>query len=97
MCVIVSDVRYVNEAKSILKQPNGFIISFDADKEVLDKRILKRDGAIMNSEQSGHSSEMEAEEVKQIASAVIDTNNMNLEQQVAATLECLGIGIKNNA
>ena len=51
----------------------------------------------MNSEQSGHSSEMEAEGVKQIASAVIDTNNMNLEQQVAATLECLGIGIKNNA
>jgi dephospho-CoA kinase len=97
MCVIVSDVRYLNEAKNILKQPNGFVISFDADKEVLDERILKRDGAIMNSEQSGHSSEMEAEQVKQVASAIIDTNNMDLKQQVAATLECLGIGIKNNA
>ena len=97
LCIIVSDVRYLNEAKNILKQPNGFVISFDADKEILDQRILKRDGAIMSSEQSGHSSEMEAEEVKQVASAVIDTNNMNLEQQVAATLECLGIGIKSNA
>jgi dephospho-CoA kinase len=97
LCIIVSDVRYLNEAKNILKQPNGFVISFDADKEILDQRILKRDGAIMSGEQSGHSSEMEAEEVKQVASAVIDTNNMNLEQQVAATLECLGIGIKSNA
>lgn len=97
MCVIVSDVRYLNEAKNILKQPNGFVISFDADKETLEERLIKRDGKIMDQHQADHSSELETDLVKEIASAVINTNKMNLQEQVEATLACLGIGIKQNA
>lgn len=97
MCIIVSDVRYKNEALSILKQPNGFVISFDADKDTLDDRLIKRDGQLMSSNHSGHSSEQDCDEVRALASAIIDTNNMNLQQQVEATLECLGIGSFTNA
>lgn len=97
MCVIISDVRYLNEAKGILKQPNGFVISFDADEDVLKERLIKRDGKMMDQSQTEHSSELEAEQVKQIASTIINTNHMTLEEQVSATLTYLGIGINQHA
>lgn len=97
MCVIISDVRYKNEALSILKQPNGFVISFHADRDTLDDRLIKRDGQLMSSNHSGHSSEQDFDEVKALASAIIDTNNMDLKQQVEATIECLRTGFGANA
>lgn len=95
--VIISDVRYLNEAKGILKQPNGFVISFDADEDILKERLIKRDGKIMDHSQMEHSSELEAEQVKKIASTIINTNHMTLEDQVSATLAFLGIGINQHA
>lgn len=97
MCILISDVRYVNEAKSILKQPNGIVITFDAHQDVLNERIMKRDGKLMNDEQLSHSSEQQMDEIKQISSAIINTDNMTLEEQVGATLNSLGIGTKTNA
>jgi len=97
MCILISDVRYVNEAKSILKQPNGIVITFDAQQDVLNERIMKRDGKLMNAEQLSHSSEQQIDEIKQISSAIINTDNMTLEEQVEATLNSLGIGTKTNA
>lgn len=44
--VIISDVRYLNEAEKILNQPNGIVICFDAEQQTLDDRILKRDGIL---------------------------------------------------
>jgi dephospho-CoA kinase len=97
MCILISDVRYVNEAKSILKQPNGIVITFDAQQDVLNERIMKRDGKLMNAEQLSHSSEQQIDEIKEISSAIINTDNMTLEEQVEATLNSLGIGTKTNA
>jgi hypothetical protein len=84
--VIISDVRYLNEAKSILKQPNGFVLVFDADDEVLNERIMKRDGKLMSEDQSNHSSESEIEEIKKIATKTINTNSMTIEEQAQETL-----------
>jgi len=96
-CVIISDVRYLNEANSILKQPNGFVIVFDADNKTLEERLLKRDGKLMDQKESLHSSEQGMDLIKQIASIVIDTNNLTLEEQVEATLSSLGVGSGINA
>lgn len=86
-CMIVSDVRYVNEAESILKQPNGIVICFDADQDILNSRLLKRDGRLMSNEHSSHPSENQIDDVKDIATSVISTNNMTLEEQTHATIE----------
>jgi hypothetical protein len=51
----------------------------------------------MNAEQLNHSSEQQIDEIKQISSAIINTDNMTLEEQVEATLNSLGIGTKTNA
>jgi len=88
--VLVSDVRFENEAKSILKMPNGFVVYFDAEQEVLNERLMKRDGRISTPEQNAHASEQEVNFVKDIASFVIDTNNLTIEQQVNKTLKTLG-------
>ena len=97
MCILISDVRYVNEAKSILKQPNGIVITFDAQQDVLNERIMKRDGKLMNAEQLDHSSEQQIDEIKRISSAIINTDNMTIQEQVEATLNSLGIGSTANA
>lgn len=97
MCILISDVRYLNEANSILNQKNGVVISFEADQSILNERILKRDGKLMGIKESNHSSENNIEEIKSISSAIINTNDMTLEEQVEATLNSLGIGAKSNA
>ena len=96
-CVIISDVRYENEAKSILKMPNGIVIYYSATEETLNNRLLKRDGRLSTTEQSSHSSEMFLDKVKDIASFVIETDNMDIEEQTEATLKLLGLQEKSNA
>lgn len=86
-CMIISDVRYLNEAESILKQPNGMVICFEASKETLDQRLFNRDGHLMSEEQSAHPSENQIENIKNIATSVIYTDEMTLEEQVGATIK----------
>jgi dephospho-CoA kinase len=97
-CMIVSDVRYMNEAESILKQPNGIVICFEANQETLNARILKRDGKPMSEEHSSHSSENQIELVRNISTAVIITDEMTLEQQTQSTVNLIKTIVeKNNA
>lgn len=95
--VIISDVRFINEAKTILDQPNGMVICFDATKEVLQDRLIKRDGKLMTEEQMSHLSEQQIGDIMKIASNTIDTSNMSLEEQVKATLDCVAILKEQNA
>lgn len=97
MVVLVSDVRYVNEAEHILKQPNGFVVCFDASQETLNDRLYKRDGKLMSEEHSSHRSENEIEKVKSISSLVINTDSMTLEEQAEQTLKSLNIKEHLNA
>lgn len=88
-CMIVSDVRYVNEAESILKQPNGIVLCFDASEEVLNNRIVKRDGKPMSPEQLAHPSENQIDEIKSMSSSVIHTDEMTLEEQAVTTMQLI--------
>jgi cytidylate kinase len=95
--VIISDVRFVNEAEAILKQKNGVVVCFDASQETLQDRILKRDGKFMDPILASHRSEQEIEAVKSISSLVINTDNMSIEDQTYATMSSLGLGKLTNA
>lgn len=85
--VIISDVRYPNEAQMILDQPNGFVVCFDATQETLDARLVKRDGKTMSAVAAEHSSEKQMDIIKEMASIVIDTNNLDIDQQTIETLQ----------
>lgn len=87
--VIISDVRYLNEAQSILEQPNGYVICFDATQETLNQRLMKRDGKLMSEDEMAHSSEKQIDYIKNIASAIIDTNGLDLEQQTKETIKVI--------
>jgi len=85
MAVIISDVRFVNEAKKILSQPNGLVICYEASDDVRIERMMKRDGYIMTAEQMNHRSEQEIDLIKENASAIINTDNLNIAEQALAT------------
>ena len=87
--VIISDVRFENEAEGILKQPNGVLIVFDAEDETLNDRILKRDGKPLSEEQLNHHSEKQIDLIKQRATHVMKTDNMTLEEQAINTLKLI--------
>lgn len=87
--IIISDVRFENEANKILSQPNGVVIYFDASDDTRNKRMIKRDGAVMTEAQASHKSEKECDLVKAIASAIINTDNMSMEEQSSKTLEII--------
>lgn len=87
--IIISDVRFENEANKILSQPNGVVIYLDASDETRNERMLKRDGVLMSEVQASHQSEKECDIVKGIASAIIDTDNMSIEDQSSRTLEII--------
>lgn len=87
VCVIVSDVRFGNEAQSILKQPNGLIITYEASDDTLRNRIFKRDGVYMTDEQLNHESEKQIDLVKEVSTFIINTDNLSIEDQAKQTLE----------
>lgn len=97
IAILISDVRFKNEAEKILAQPNGIVIYYDASDDKRDERMLKRDGRLMTLEQSSHKSEMECDLVKSISSAIIDTDNMTVHQQTAETLKIVKNYIQENA
>jgi cytidylate kinase len=87
MCVIVSDVRFENEAQAILKQPNGLIICYEASDDIRQERMMKRDGLLMTEEQMNHRSEQEIDLIKSLASAIINTDNLSIKDQVSETIK----------
>jgi dephospho-CoA kinase len=97
MAIIISDVRYPNEAAAIQKQPNGIVICFDASEETLNNRLLKRDGQLPTKVQSEHASENGIEQVKKMADIVINTDDMSLEDQTFNTLKILEMKAEINA
>jgi len=97
MIILVSDVRYPNEAQHILKQPNGFVVCYDASVDTLNERLMKRDGKLMSPEHSSHASENGIDEIKNMATIVINTDNMSLDEQTEQTLEQLKVKELANA
>jgi cytidylate kinase len=85
--IIISDVRFKNEAERILNQPNGLVIYFEASDETRNERMIKRDGRLMTFEQASHRSEQECNLVKELASDIIVTDDLSIEQHTNMTLE----------
>jgi dephospho-CoA kinase len=85
MAIIISDVRFENETKKILDQPNGLIICYEASDEIRNERMMRRDGHAMTPEQMNHRSEQEIDLIKEKASAIINTDNLNIAEQALAT------------
>lgn len=85
--VVISDVRFANEAEHILAQPNGIVVCYDASDEVRNQRLLNRDGSYMTDEQKNHISEQQIDIVKEMASVVINTDGMSVADQTAHTID----------
>lgn len=85
--VIISDVRFMNEAKAIKSADNSILINFTASEKVRHERLFGRDGYSMSDEQKSHSSENEIHLVQELSDVIIDTDNMNVEQQVKNTID----------
>lgn len=88
-CVIISDVRFLNEAQAILNQPNGMIIKFDASDEVRRQRIFNRDSVFMTDEQLSHRSEKEIDMMSDMIDLVIDSSEIKIEEQVNLTIKAV--------
>lgn len=86
-CVIISDVRFVNEAQGILDQPNGILVCYEASDLVRDERILRRDGVHMTEAQKNHKSEQQIDAIKSMSNLVINTDNLSIVDQSNKTIE----------
>lgn len=85
-CVIISDVRFKNEAEAILSQENGILVCYEASDEVRNNRILDRDGVYMTEEQKNHKSEQEIEFIRDMANIIINTDELTVEEQTNITI-----------
>jgi dephospho-CoA kinase len=65
------------------------VIYFDASDETRNARMMKRDGMLMTKAQSSHVSEQECDLVKGLASAIINTDNMSMEDQASQTIQII--------
>jgi hypothetical protein len=48
---------------------------------------MKRDGLLMTEEQMNHRSEQEIDLIKSLASAIINTDNLSIKDQVSETIK----------
>ena len=63
------------------------MICYEASDSVRDQRILGRDGVYMTESQKNHISEQQIDDIKEMATLVINTDNMTVAEQTAKTLE----------
>jgi dephospho-CoA kinase len=85
--VVVSDVRYLNEAQTILDQENGMIVCYTASDKVRNERMFSRDGRYMTEEQMNHSSELQIDDIAKVCNVVINTDDLTVEDQTLFTLD----------
>jgi len=80
--VLLSDVRFPNEAQMIMDHPNGLMIKLDASESVRQERLARRDAnhTSMTKEQAGHKSETLVDVMP--FDVKLDTNNWSLEDQI---------------
>lgn len=84
---LISDVRFPNEGKMIMNQPNGLVIKLDAQPEIRAKRISKRDGKEMNPEHMAHKSETAVLDMP--FDIKMNTDHLSIEEQVSEVSEII--------
>jgi dephospho-CoA kinase len=95
--VIISDVRFINEAEAIKNAPNGILVCYEASDSIREERMLKRDGSLMTEEQKNHLSELQIDQVAKISDIIINTNNLSIEEQASITKDFIKKEIFLNA
>lgn len=95
--VIISDVRFTNEAEAIVSQDNGILLNFSASDNVRFERLMSRDGYLMSQEQRNHKSENEMDAVKGLAHAIIDTDNLTISEQTEIAVNYIRERVMNYA
>jgi len=77
--MLVSDLRYPDEAEMITNHENSIIIKLNASQKVREDRIHKRDGKPMTEEQLNHESESFFDAIPE--NYTIETDNITLAEQ----------------
>lgn len=80
--MMVSDVRYPNEADVVRTFENGIVIQLECDDEERLRRLAHRDGGLMTTDQSNHSSEHSLEDIS--PDFVLDTTKLTKVEQAQA-------------
>ena len=65
------------------------VICYEASDEVRNERLTRRDGSPMTEEQKNHRSEQQIDLIKQKASAIINTDNITIDQQTKMTMDLI--------
>ena len=80
--IVLSDIRFANEVKSVVDNPNGILYKFTASPEVIQNRLLDRDGKVLSATQSNHESENGLTLVKdEDFDEIIDTSDFTVSDQ----------------
>lgn len=75
--VVVSDVRFPNEAEFIKNHPNGVLVKLTARPEIIQERTLNRDGAVPSKTQSSFASETAVDTIPEDwFDSIIDTSDL---------------------
>lgn len=85
--MIVSDVRFPNEAEMIMNHPNGLMIKLEASDETRQERLERRDTVPMTEAQSNHSSENLVNVMP--FDTRVDTDGLSIEDQVAQVYDII--------
>jgi dephospho-CoA kinase len=96
-CVIISDVRFLNEAKAIKDMPNGILVCYEASESVRNERLFNRDGRYMTKEQINHQSEQQIDLISEISDLVINTDNLSIKDQAKQTIDLVKSLVTVNA
>ena len=81
--IVVSDVRFENEAEMIANHPNGALYGLTATPEVLRARLEYRDGRQLTPEQANHPSENSIELIpEEYFKQKVDTSLFSVLEQV---------------
>lgn len=81
--VVVSDVRFPNEADFIANNRNGILIKLECDDDVRKARQEARDGFLMSEDHDSHASESSVDLIDpSLYTAVIDTTDLSIKEQV---------------
>lgn len=86
--VVISDVRFANEAKYVAEQPNGVLIGLTATLETRQARSYNRDGHLLAEEHMKHESET-AEIPEEYFTEFLPTDDLSVQEQIAAVLSIL--------
>lgn len=85
MGVVISDIRFPNEAELVYNHPNGVVVRFSASDRIRQERAVERDNRLMSTEQLTHASEQGVEAIPADWVIDLDTSTLSIAEQALQT------------